>query len=238
MNYRQNIRANLHLHVILEGTDSYGIPFKMFGESVDFSRKGLGITVDRDLVLPGSVLTVTSPHRFRSKASVQWVSRDSVTGCVRLGLRLIEPSVSVGFKIAASILLAMSLIAQFSFARQRNYVRGSTSQSCVVSLAQMKSTLEKALKHHVLLTENEKAFIHIQHQTMGCDEYTKHFERSRFYSEATKRDAAARWHWKMYHSGDDAIRAEAVHNAEAILGQASPVELAPISGDLQNADVR
>jgi hypothetical protein len=238
MNARKNIRANLHVGVVLEGTDGFGMPFKIFGESVDFSRKGLGVTVDRDVVLPGSVLTVISPHRFRSEASVQWISRDSATGCIRLGLRLIEPTISIGFKFAASILLAMSLIAQFSFARQRSYYRTSAPKSCVVSLAQMKSTLEKALRHHILLTENEKAFIHIQHQTMGCEDYTKHFEESQFYSDSAKRDAVARWHWKIYHSSDDAIRAEAIHRAEAVLEQAAAVELAPVSGDLQNADVR
>ena len=36
---RRNVRVNLHAHVILQGTDRFGKPFQVQGESIDFSRK-------------------------------------------------------------------------------------------------------------------------------------------------------------------------------------------------------
>jgi len=63
------------------------------------------------------------------------------------------------------------------------------------------------------VTSSEKAFIHILHQRMSCDEYTRLYEKSNFYGNEKQRAAASRWHWNQYHSEDQATRAAAVAGA-------------------------
>lgn len=238
MNLRNNVRANLHVRVTLQGTDRLGMPFQVSGESVDFSRKGLGIVLDQDIIAPGSIISVSSAGKFRSDAAVQWVAPDSETGQTRLGLRLLEPKANIIFKTAAAVLLSLAVLGQVSFARSRAFSRRATaSQSCVVSLEQMKIRLDKALNNYMHLTGSEKAFIHVQHQHMGCDEYTRQFEISGFFRDAKKREAMASWHWKYYHSNDPGTRIEAVMQSETALGGGS-VESIPVAANLQSSDLR
>ena len=129
MNLRKNVRAKLHLQVVLAGTDREGKPFEIKGQSADFSRKGLGVILDRDVLSQGSLVAVSSESKFRSHAIVQWVRRDPDTGRVRVGLRLLEYRTSIGFKIAASFLLLFAFVSQATFAGQRDYSRAATPQT-------------------------------------------------------------------------------------------------------------
>src|SRR5207247_4505188 len=128
MNLRKNVRAKLHLQVVLAGTDREGKPFEIKGQSADFSRKGLGVILDQDVLSQGSLVAVSSESKFRSHAIVQWVRRDPDTGRVRVGLRLLEYRTSIGFKIAASFLLLFAFVSQATFAVQRDYSRAATPQ--------------------------------------------------------------------------------------------------------------
>ena len=71
---RQNVRVNLHALVILQGTDRFGKPFHVEGESIDFSRKGLGLLVSEDLVGPGSVVVLR-----RNSSVTPWCSGRGTT---------------------------------------------------------------------------------------------------------------------------------------------------------------
>src|SRR5206468_5050680 len=97
MNLRTNVRAKLQLQVVLTGTDQKGNRFEITGHSADFSRKGLGVILDRDVLSQGSTVTVSSEGKLRSDAAVQWIRRDPVTGLFQVGLRLAAPRVSIGF---------------------------------------------------------------------------------------------------------------------------------------------
>ncbi len=131
-NLRKNVRANIHIPLILRGTDREGRPFSILGRSMDFSRKGLGVLLDRDIVMPGSVLSVSSEHGFKSNATVQWISRDKATDLYHIGLRLIEPKTTVLIKIAASVILLWAFMHQLSFAGSREFARGAPTRSGTV----------------------------------------------------------------------------------------------------------
>ncbi len=237
MNERRNVRANLRLQVTLQGTDRFGSPFSILGDSVDFSRKGLGVTIGQDIVAPGSVVTVSSPDRFQSNATVQWIARDRESGSVRLGLKVNDVKARFGFRTAVALLLFAAFIMQVSFARSRNFARSSSRSSCVVSLEHMKATLSRTLKKQLLLSQSEKSFIHIQHQQMGCGEYTRQFEKTRFFSDGKKREAMTAWHWKVYHSEDAVVRAAVAHDCEVFLGMTTDGS-GTVAADLESADVR
>jgi hypothetical protein len=206
MNRRRNVRADLHAGVSLQGTDRWGRPFDIAGESVDFSRKGLGLVLPHDVVAPGSAVTINLANKLRSNAVVQWSRKDPVSGQNRVGVRLINPIICRGLRIAASILLIFAAMNQLSVARSRNYMRARQSGFCVVSLAQMKSVIEKTLGKHAALTESEKVFVHIQHQHMSCEDYTRLYEASDFFSDLRTRDSLANWHWNVYHAKEAAVR--------------------------------
>lgn len=212
---RCNVRANLHTRIALQGQDRWGRPFAAQGESTDFSRKGLGLVLDSDIVAPGAVVSVSGPRRFRSNAVVQWVRPDPSTGQTRVGLRLIDPKTGIALKIAASALLCFALLGQLSFSRSRFFARAVPTRSCTMSLAEMKSTVEMALAQYAFVSESDKAFVHVQHQHMTCEQYTETYERSGFTADPKLRAAIAHWHWAVYHAHDESVRAAAIREAEA-----------------------
>jgi hypothetical protein len=184
---------------------------------VDFSRRGVGLFLESEAVSAGSVIDVEIAGKFRSGAVVQWVAPGRLPGQTRLGARLINPQASPGLRLAACLLLALAVLTQFSLARGRANARAG---SCTVSLERMKSVLEGSLKAMVLLTDSDKAFVHLQHQHMDCEEYTRLFEKSDFYRDARKREALAVWHRDVYHSRDAAVRDAALQDLEPALGGA------------------
>jgi hypothetical protein len=128
----------------------------------------------------------------------------------RIGCRMINRKGSFSLRIAALFLLCVALLSQVSFARSPD---AQANDSCTLSLARMKSVLESwlgGLGEWTLVTSSEKAFIHILHQRMPCDEYVRWYEKSNLYGDEKKRAALSRWHWNQYHSEDEAIRAAAV----------------------------
>jgi hypothetical protein len=217
MNLRRNIRANLHAQLALQGMDRWGNSFEIQGESVDFSRRGLGLMLDRDIVAPGSVIKVSVPSKFQSNASVQWVRPDAATGKVRIGVRLIDPKVSVALRLAASILLCIAALGQLTYARSRMYAHNTSRSSCTMSLSQMKDVLEKTLGKYAMVSDSDKAFVHLQHQHMTCEEFTRLYEQSDFYSNPKTRAAIANWHWNTYHSKKSDTRSTAIQSVEASL---------------------
>jgi hypothetical protein len=209
---RGNIRASLNATVVIQGTDRSGKSFKIQGEGVDFSRKGLGLLIPENVVTPGSVVSITVPKKLRTDAIVQWTRQDAETGKVRVGVCMINPQVRTGLRIVASILLCVALLGQISFARSRG---PQANKSCNMGLAQMKNILESKLGPWIPATENEKVFLHTQHQRMSCKEYTREYEKSNFYADKNKRDAVSRFHWNEYHSKDSAARASVVSGLDA-----------------------
>src|SRR5207247_10669943 len=112
MNLRKNVRAKLHLQVVLAGTDREGKPFEIKGQSADFSRKGLGVILDQDVLSQGSLVAVSSESKFRSHAIVHCVRRDPDTGRVRVVLHVLEYRTSIGCKIAALVRLLCAVVLQ------------------------------------------------------------------------------------------------------------------------------
>jgi hypothetical protein len=218
MNSRRNVRAYLHEPVRIRGTDRWGNPFEIQGESLDFSRKGLGLSVDKDIVAPGSLVLVDLPKKLRSSAVVQWTRREGDVGPVRLGVRLVDPQATLRFRLAACCLLAVALLGQVSLAKGRTAARSNDNSRCTVSLSHMKNMIENKLGKFSLVSDSEKAFIHLQHQQMSCDKYSHDFEKSGFFGDEKKRSAVEAWHWHIYHSQDEAVRGSAVQGAEATLG--------------------
>ncbi len=208
---RRNVRAGLSAPVIIQGTDRLGRLFQVQGESIDFSRKGLGLLVPQDMVGRGSVLTVNVPKRFHGKAVVQWTQRDADTGKVRIGCCLMNPKASLSFRICASCLLLVAFLGQVSFARSRD---AQGNHSCTMSLARMKNAMESRLGEWTQVSDAEKAFIHSQHQHMSCAEYTRWYEKAKIHRDESKRAALSRWHWNQYHSKDETVRNAAVSNLD------------------------
>jgi hypothetical protein len=215
MNSRRNIRATLQTRVSLQGKDLSGKPFQIQGESIDFSRRGIGVVLKQDLISPGSVVSISVPKRFEGKASVQWSSTDA-NGTTRVGLRLLKFRASIGLRIVASLLLCLAAIGQAGYSRSRFPRRTQqATYSCTVSLDRMKSVLEKALNGYVIINKGDKAFLHIQHQRLGCLEYTNLVENAKFYPDQKTRTALVHWHWTVYHSKDAGVREAAIHEIEA-----------------------
>ena len=124
-NLRKTVRAKLNVPVVLTGTDREGRPFRITGESRDFSRKGLGVVLERDVLTQGSVVTVSNDGTFRGIAAVQWIGRDRDTGRIQVGLRLLEAKASAGLRIAASFLLFFAFLSQVSFGQSRGLRRAA-----------------------------------------------------------------------------------------------------------------
>jgi hypothetical protein len=213
---RRNVRATLSTQVIIRGTDRAGKNFQIEGESIDFSRRGLGLLVPRDVVAPGAVVSVTMPNKFRTSGVVRWTRQDESTGQIRLGVQMLETRANLAVRLGASLLLCLALIGEISFARSRGAALREANGHCSMSsLTQMKSSLQGKIGSWVNVTDSEKAFVHKQHQQITCSEYTKAYEKSGSYSDKNKRAAVSRWHWNQYHSKDDAIRTAAIESAQS-----------------------
>jgi len=140
---RRNVRAALNTQVIIQGVDRAGKNFQIEGQSIDFSRRGLGLLVPRDIVAPGAVVSVTMPNKFRTSGVVRWARQDGSTGQVRLGVQMLETRANLAVRIGASFLLCLALVGQISFARSRGAALRETNGHCTMSsLAQMKSSLQ------------------------------------------------------------------------------------------------
>ncbi len=135
MNTRRNVRARLEKCVRIAGTDDRGNPFELGGQTVDFSRRGLGLIVDSDVLVPGMVLSLEMPGKLASRAVVQWTRRESGECAARAGLRLIDPKPSLAFRLAACFLLSFALLTQISFSRPRSFSRAAAGERCTVGLA-------------------------------------------------------------------------------------------------------
>jgi hypothetical protein len=159
--------------------------------------------------------------KFCGYGMVQCGRRDLETGKARIGSRTVSLNKGFSLRIAALFLLCVALLNQVSFARSRDT---QESESCTMSLARMKSILSSwlgELGQWTQVTSSEKAFIHILHQRMSCEEYTRLYENSNSHTNEKERAAASRWHWNQYHSEDEATRAAAV----------SSVNLAVLAGN-------
>jgi hypothetical protein len=216
MDSRRNVRAGLRTHVTVQGTDRDGKPFQLDGESVDFSRKGIGVYIAENLVSPGSVVSVSIPRRFEGRAEVRW-SCPSEQGKVRVGLSLLSFQASMGLRVVACFLLCVAMVCQIGYSRSRASRRGQAAYACTMSLSRMKAVLENAFSGFTIVSESDKAFLHVQHARLGCEEYTRFYEQSGFTRNEKTRAAIARWHWEVYHSSDDSVRADAIHEAEGLL---------------------
>jgi hypothetical protein len=211
------LRANLHVRVSLQGVDRRGTPFVIYGLSNNFSRKGLGIELERNVLHTGMAVTVDLPGRLHSAAVVRWCSCDRHTGRFRAGLRLLNPSTSVAFRGVAFVLLFVSMLCQVVHPKVR-LVRSADS-SCVVSMAAMKSLVDRTLGGLGYATDSEKAFLHLQHQRRSCEEYSRLFERSDYYRDEKKRNAVAAWHWRVYHAADGEERNSTIRKLETMLAE-------------------
>lgn len=201
---RKNVRANLQALVRIRGTDALGRAVEILGESVDFSRKGLGLKVDRDLFVPGAQVTVDMPHRMVSDAVIQWKRAEAETGMVRVGLRLENPRTNLGFRIAASFLLAMALLSQVSYAKSRQVPQRAPAR-CTMGLADMKGMLQAALGDYYKLSSSEMAFVQVQHERMSHEEFVRAFEQADFFGDKRKTQAVVRWH-RNHHQAAEAAR--------------------------------
>jgi hypothetical protein len=215
-NRRRNVRANLHTGARLSGTDKWGKPFDVWGESTDVSRKGLGLSLDWVIVAPGADISVELPGRLRANAMVQWVRFDAASKRVRMGVRLVNPRTSLRFRIAAGILLVTSLLTQLSVAKSRwGFLQPAPAPRCNVGAHTMKSLIDVALAQPNMITEPEKTFVRTQHDHMSCEDYTRLFERSNYYKSPGKRDAMTKWHWQVFHSHEEGSQGAASRAAEA-----------------------
>jgi hypothetical protein len=217
MDSRRHIRAKLRALVSLRGTDRRGMPFEIQGRTVDFSRRGVGLVIDADVIAPGAFVFVDVPKRFNCRAVVQW-TRLEPGGQVRIGLRLLHYQAGIGLRVAASALLCVALAGQIGMGRSRAANRGrqAGSSSCTVSLERMKGMVGSALIGVAYVSDSDKAFLHIQHERLGCEEYTRIFEKSDFFDPKI-RAALAQWHWSVYHGKDGKARAAEMQRIDAIL---------------------
>jgi hypothetical protein len=218
MEWRRNARVRLRTRMSLEGVDRWGKPFHVTGESVDFSRNGMGLMIEPGIVSPGCAITVKTSTGFEADAAVRW-SRPGARVRQRIGVRFLRHKAGAGIRIAASILLCMAILGQAGYSRSRFGGRGrqAATASCNVSLERMKTALQNAFREFALLTESDKAFLHIQHERLGCGEYTRLYENSDFFPDARVRAALANWHWTVYHASDATVRSAAVRQIEAML---------------------
>jgi hypothetical protein len=213
MDRRKNISASLNTEVKPQGTDRLERRFEVHGESIDFGRMGSGNVLDQDILEPGA--TISIPNKLCSTAAVQWSRNDLKVGKFRVGLGLLGPRISLSFRILACCLLAMATIGQFAAAKSR--ANRVPNTRCEIGLAEMKNMVDRTLGGFGFASETEKAFLHLQHQRMSCEEYTRFFEKSDFYRDEKKRKAVSDWHWRVYHAADHALRDRAIRDLEPIL---------------------
>jgi len=164
--------------------------------------------------------TVTAgvPKKLRINAVVRRKDYDAGIGGVRIAIRKINPRAGIALRIAASFLLCVAPLSQKAFARCRPSEANNSSR---VSLALMRTLLESASGQWTWASTSDKILVHIQHQHMSCKEYARLYEKSTFYANDEKRQALARWHWKQYHSKDEATRAAVVSGLNTMLAALS-----------------
>jgi hypothetical protein len=126
-------------------------------------------------------------------------------------------SKSIAFRVTASILLCVVVLGQMGFARSRLLSYTAHRSRCTMGLSEMKEILERTLGKYAVVSESDKAFVHLQHQHMTCEEYTRLYEKSDFFSDPKTRAAVANWHWNTYHSEQSATRSAAIESVEASL---------------------
>lgn len=213
---RSNVRANLRTGACLRGTDKWGKPFDIQCESTDYSRKGMGLILDRVTLARGAVVSIEFPKRLKASAVVQWVQFDSALNRERVGVRLVNPRTSLSFKIAACILISMAVLSEAAAAKPRwSFVQPSSAVRCNVGAQEMRKVIDIALAQPGMITEAEKAFVREQHERRSCEDYTRLFEETNYYKSAGKREAMTKWHWETYHSHNEDGRGTAAQGAEA-----------------------
>jgi hypothetical protein len=124
---------------------------------------------------------------------------------------------SVALRVSASILICVAILGQIGFARSRLISYTAHRSRCTLGLSEMKEILERTLGKYAVVSESDKAFVHLQHQHMTCEEYTRLYEKSDFFSDPKTRAAVANWHWNTYHSEESAARSAAIESVEASL---------------------
>lgn len=217
LNRRRNIRATIQRRVVVRGLDAKGNPIERSGLSVDFSRRGLGLVIEGAGLRADSHVSVSVPGRFHSRARVKWVVEASASGANRVGVELLDPAISHGLRVAAGFLLVLALAANLSYSRTRVGWRSQVRAGCAVTVEQMKARIAEVLGPLALVGPSERAFVHVQHEHMGCDGYTMAYEHTGFFGDARKSEAVAKWHWQTYHSQDEAVRETAVQGIESSL---------------------
>ena len=133
-----------------------------------------------------------------------------------MGFRGDDPR-SLAFRFASSMLLCMVVLGQMGFARSPLLGHPAHRSRCTMGLSEMKEILERTLGKYAVVSESDKAFVHLQHQHMSCKEYTRQYEKSDFFSDPRIRAAIANWHWNTYHSEESAARSAAIESVEASL---------------------
>lgn len=126
--------------------------------------------------------------------------------------------VTLSLRLVICYLLATATLGQYAAAKPR--INRAPNLHCEIGLADMKSMVDRALGSFGFATATEKAFLHLQHQRMSCEEYTRLFENSDFYRDEKKRKAVSAWHWRIYHAADDAVRDRTIRDLEPILADA------------------
>ncbi len=198
---RRHIRTSLACEARLIGTDSRGRAFFVGGQSVDYSRNGLGLVVNRNVVSAGALVSVELPRRLNACAVVQWVAVDAARKKVRLGVRLVNPRSSLRFRILSCVLILWAALSQAAAGKTRwGFVQPSTPARCKVGAQQMMKVIDAVLTQPQMITEAEKEFVRVQHEHLSCNDYTRLFEQSNYFKSPGKREAMIKWHRDVYHS--------------------------------------
>ncbi len=198
---RGNVRTGLAGEARVSGTDSRGRSFYVGGQSVDFSRNGLGLIVNRNIISPGAEVSVELPRRLSARAIVQWVAVEPRGKKARIGIRLINPRSSLRFRILSCVLILWAALSQAAAGKTRwGFVQPSTPARCKVGAQQMMKVIGAVLTQPQMITEAEKEFVRVQHEHLSCSEYTRLFEQSNYFKSPGKREAMIKWHREVYHS--------------------------------------
>jgi hypothetical protein len=156
-------------------------------------------------------------HKTEWKGNIMNPRRDTRANLrKKVGLQG-KDSKTVTLRVAASILLCVAVLGQMGYARSRLLSHTAHRSRCTMGLSEMKEILERTLGKYAVVSDSDKAFVHLQHQQMSCEEYTRKYENSDFFSDSKTRAAIANWHWNTYHSEESATRSAAVQSVEASL---------------------
>lgn len=216
---RRNVRAALTGEARISGTDSRGRAFFVGAQSVDYSRNGLGLIVNRNVVSPGTAVAVELPRRLSAQAIVQWVAAEGRGKKARIGIRLVNPRSSLRFRIFSCMLILLAGLSQAAAAGKTRwgFTQPSTTARCKVGAQQMMRVIDAVLAQQQMITEAEKEFVRVQHEHLSCSDYTRLFEQSNYYKSPGKRDAMIKWHREVYHSQSESGAERTPQGAEAPL---------------------